>query len=162
VRATLVERLAVTDRAAFSEDQWKALVDAPVAIMLAMTVVGDHGPISMVKESAAGARTIARPPHSGPADLLISQIAPEAEGKEARHDAKQHKGSTPNIVVDGLLADVERAVAALAGIPADESAQVRQWYFDIANAVAAAAKGVKPAERELLDRLAGVLGVNEG
>jgi hypothetical protein len=149
----------MTDRSSFSAEQWSALVDAPVAIMLAVTVVGDHGPISMVKESAAGARTIARPPHSGPADLLISQIAPEAEGKEARHDAKQHKGATPNVIVDGLVADVEQAVAALAGIPADESAQVRRWYFDIANAVAGASKGVKPAEQELLDRLATVLGV---
>lgn len=152
----------MTDRSAFSDAQWKALVDAPVAVMLAMTVVGDHGPISMVKESTAGARTVARPPHSGPADLLISQIAPEAEGKEARHDAKQHKGSTPNIVVDGLLSDVEQAVTALKHIPADESAQVRQWYFDIAEAVASASKGVKPAERELLDRLAAVLGVDPG
>jgi hypothetical protein len=150
----------VTDRSSFSDEQWHALVDAPVAIMLALTVVGDHGPISMVKESAAGARTIARPPHSGPADLLISQIAPEAEGKEARHDAKQHKGATPNVVVDGLVSDVEQAVAALADIPVEESQQVRQWYFDIASAVAGASKGVKPAEQELLDRLATVLGVS--
>jgi hypothetical protein len=150
----------VTDRSAFSEEQWQALVDAPVAIMLAVTMVGDHGPISMMKESTAGARTIARPPHSGPADLLISQIAPEAEGKEARHDAKQHKGATPNVIVDGLVSDVEKAVAALDGVPSDESQQVRQWYFDIATAVAAASKGVKPAEQELLDRLATVLGVS--
>lgn len=150
----------MTDRSSFSDEQWHALVDAPVAIMLALTVVGDHGPISMVKESAAGARTIARPPHSGPADLLISQIAPEAEGKEARHDAKQHKGATPNVVVDGLVSDVEQAVAALADIPVEESQQVRQWYFDIASAVAGASKGVKPAEQELLDRLATVLGVS--
>jgi hypothetical protein len=150
----------VTDRSSFSDEQWHALVDAPVAIMLAVTVVGDHGPISMVKESTAGARTIARPPHAGPADLLIAQIAPEAEGKEARHDAKQHRGATPNVVVDGLVSDVEKAVAALAGLPADESQHVRQWYFDIATAVAAASKGVKPAEQELLDRLATVLGVS--
>ena len=147
----------MTDRSAFSAEQWQSLTDAPVAIMLAVALVGDHGPISMMKESAAGARTIARPPHSGPADLLISQIAPDAEDKQARHDAKQHKGATPNIVVDGLLSDVERAVAALADIPADESAQVRQWFLDIGNAVAAASKGVKPSEQDFLDRLAGVL-----
>jgi hypothetical protein len=150
----------VTDRSAFSDEQWHALTDAPMAIMLAVGLVGDHGPISMVKESAAGARTITRPPHSGPADLLISQIAPDAEQKEARHDAKEHmSGGTPNVAVDALLADVERAVAALGAIPEEESHQVRQWFYDIGAAVASASKGVKPSEQELLERLAGVLGI---
>jgi hypothetical protein len=101
-----------------------------------------------------------RPAHSGPADLLISQIAPEAKDKQARHDAKQHKGSTPNVVVDGLLDDVAAAVTVLEGIPSEESAQVRQWLYEIGVAVADAAKGIKPAEQELLDRLAAVLGVS--
>ena len=151
----------MADRTSFSDEQWHALTDAPVAIMLAVAMVGDHGPISMMKESAAGAKTLVQPPHSGPADLLISQIAPEAKDKQARHDAKAHKGSTPNVVVDGLVSDVEQAVAALQGIPADEGHQVRQWFYDIAVAVASASKGIKPAEQELLDRLAGVLGVSE-
>ena len=57
------------------------------------------------------------------------------------------------------MSDVAQGVAALEGIPAEESRQVRQWYFDIATAVAAASKGIKPAEQELLDRLAGVLDI---
>ena len=144
----------MTDRSAFTDEQWHALTDAPVAIMLAVAMVGDHGPISMVKESAAGAKVMAMPPHSGPADELIAAIVPDAKDKQARHDAKQHKGATPNVIVDGLVADVQNAVKALAHIPAEESAQVGQWYFDIATAVAGASKGVKPTEQELLDRLA--------
>ncbi len=149
----------MTDRSTFTDEQWHAITDAPVDIMLAVALVGDHGPISMMKESAAGAKALVRPNHSGPADLLISQIAPEAKDKQARHDAKQHKGSTPNIVVDGLLDDVAVAVVALGSIPADESAQVRQWLYEIGVAVASASKGVKPAEQELLDRLAGILDI---
>jgi hypothetical protein len=152
----------VTDRSAFTDEQWRALTDAPVDIMLAVALVGDHGPISMMKESAAGAKALMRPAHSGPADLLISQIAPEAKDKQARHDAKAHKGSTPNVVVDALLDDVAAAVAALGTIPAEESAQVRQWLYEIAVAVASASKGIKDSEQELLDRLAGVLGVTPG
>ena len=147
----------MTDRSSFSDEQWHALTDAPVAIMLAVSIVGDHGPISMLKESTAGAKAIARPEHSGPADQLIAEIVPEAAAKEARHDAKQHKGATPNVMVDGLMSDVTAAVEALSGIPAEESAQVRQWYFDIGQAVAAASKGIKPSEQELLDRLRQVL-----
>lgn len=149
----------MTDRSSFSDEQWHALTDAPVAIMLAMAFVGDHGPISMLKETTAGAKAIARPAHSGPADQLIAEIVPEAAAKEARHDAKAHKGATPNVVVDGLLSDVAAAVGALTGIPAEESAQVRQWFYDIGAAVAAASKGVKPSEQELLDRLHQALGL---
>jgi hypothetical protein len=156
-RSLSSKELPMTDRSSFTDEQWHALTDAPIAIMLAFSVVGDHGPISMVKETAAAARTITRPPHSGPADLLISQIVPEAEQKQAREDARQHKGATPNVVVDGLLSDVEKAVAALEGIPAEESLQVRQWFYDIASAVAGASKGVKTSEQELLDRLAALL-----
>lgn len=150
----------MTEKSSFSDDQWHALTDAPVAIMLAVSFVGDHGPISMMKESAAAARLLAQPGSSGPADLLISQIAPAAKDKQARHDATQHKGATVNVVVDGLVTDVQAASDALHGIPADEAAQVRQWFYDIAAAVAGAAKGVKPSEQELLDRLAVVLGVS--
>ncbi len=152
----------MTDRSAFTDEQWRALTDAPVDIMLAVALVGDHGPISMMKESAAGAKALVRPAHSGPADLLISQIAPEAKDKQARHDAKAHKGSTPNVVVDALLDDVSAAVAALGTIPDEESAQVRQWLYEIAVAVASASKGIKDSEQELLDRLAGLLGVTPG
>jgi len=117
----------MTDRSAFTDEQWHAITDAPVAIMLAVAMVGEHGPISMVKESAAGAKTMAQPPHSGPADELIAAIVPDAKDKQARHDAKQHKGATPNVIVDGLVADVQTAVDALADVPAAEAAQVRQW-----------------------------------
>ncbi len=152
----------MTDKSDFTDEQWRVLTDAPVDIMLAVALVGDHGPISMMKESAAGAKALVRPAHSGPADLLISQIAPEAKDKQARHDAKAHKGSTPNVVVDALLDDVSAAVAALGTIPAEESAQVRQWLYEIAVAVASASKGIKDSEQELLDRLAGLLGVTPG
>lgn len=149
----------MTDRSSFSDEQWHALTDAPVAIMLAMAFVGDHGPISMLKETTAGAKAIARPAHSGPADQLIAEIVPEAAAKEARHDAKAHKGATPNVAVDGLLSDVAAAVGALTGIPAEESTQVRQWFYDIGAAVAGASKGIKPSEQELLDRLHQALGL---
>ena len=150
----------MTDRSAFTDEQWHALTDAPVAIMLSMAMVGDHGPISMVKESTAGAKVMAAPPRSGPADELIAAIVPDAKDKQARHDAKQHKGATPNVIVDALVADVQAASTALDGIPAEEATQVRQWFLDIATAVAGASKGVKPAEQELIGRLSGVLGLS--
>jgi hypothetical protein len=154
------EETSMTDRSDFTDEQWHAITDAPVAIMLAVAMVGDHGPISMVKESAAGAKVMAAPPHAGPADALIAAIVPDAKDKQARHDAKEHKGATPDEIVAGLVGDVEAASKALDHIPAAEAAQVRQWFLDIATAVAGASKGVKPSEQELLDRLASLLGLS--
>ena len=78
----------MTDKSAFTDDEWKAIVDAPLLVSLAMFAAGQHGPISMVKEASASARGIARPGERGAATALIAQISPEAESREARHDVR--------------------------------------------------------------------------
>src|SRR6476620_3947572 len=52
----------MTDKSAFTDDEWKALTEAPLLVTLALFAAGEHGPISMVKEASASARTIAHPP----------------------------------------------------------------------------------------------------
>ena len=51
----------MTDKSAFSEDEWHALTEAPLLIAEAVFLVGEHGPISMLKEASASARAITRP-----------------------------------------------------------------------------------------------------
>jgi hypothetical protein len=143
----------MTDKSVFSEAEWHALTDAPLLITLAMFVTGEHGPISMVKEASASARAIARPGDRGAAGPLILEIAADAEGKEARHDMKEHRGSSTDEVVQRALADLKPAATALSKLPADEAAQVGAWLVDIAKAVAGAAKGVKPAEQATIDQI---------
>jgi hypothetical protein len=149
----------MTDRSVFSDDEWKALTEAPLLVSLAMVAVGEHGPISMVKEAAASARTVTHPPAGGPADELITEIAREAESREARHDIRQHRGKSLNEVVEGALADLGAAATALRKLPPDEAAQIGNWFVDIAKAVAAAAKTVTPAEQATIDRIAKLFGV---
>ena len=144
----------MTDKSAFTDDEWKELTEAPLLVTLALFAAGEHGPISMVKEASASARTIAHPPAGGPADQLITEIAKEAEGKEARHNARQHQVANLEQVVEASLADLGAAATALRKLPNDEAAQVGRWFVDIANAVAAAAKTVTPAEQETIDRIA--------
>ncbi len=148
----------MTDRSAFSDDEWKALTDAPLLVTLALFAVGEHGPISMVKEASASARAIAHPAAGGPADELIAAIAREAEGKEARHDAQQHRGANLGEVLDGILADLGSAAKALHKLPAEEAAQVGAWFVDIAKAVAEAAKTVNPDEQATISKIAAVFG----
>ena len=51
----------MTDKSAFTETEWHALTDAPLLVTAAIFVVGEHGPISMMKEASASARTITSP-----------------------------------------------------------------------------------------------------
>jgi len=143
----------MTDRSAFSAEEWKSLAEAPLQITVAIMAVGPHGPVTMVKEAAASAREIARPGTQGAADQLIAEIAKDANSHEARHDAEAHRGQSPEQIAEGAIAAVETAVNALGKIWADESAAVRRWYVDIAKAVAGAARAITPDEQAVLDRL---------
>jgi hypothetical protein len=143
----------MTDRSAFTDDEWKALTEAPLRITLALVAAGEHGPISVVKEAAASARAIARPSEHGPADALIAEVAKEAESREARHDVQAHHGRSMDQVVDDALNELAPVAAVLGKLPQEEATQVRAWLLDIAKAVAAAAKTVTPGEQTVIDRI---------
>jgi len=148
----------MTDRSAFTDDEWTALTEVPLRITLALVAVGPHGPISVVKEAAASAREIAHPHEQGPADALIAEIAKEAGSREARHDVEAHRGQNPEQIADTALAELAPAVQAIAKLSRDEAAEVRAWFLDIAKAVAAAAKSISPEEQAMLDRITSTIG----
>ncbi len=148
----------MTDKAFFTEDEWKALSEAPLFVTLAMVAVAEHGPISMVKEAAASARTTARPGDHGAANPLIAALSHDAQGHEARHDAGQHRGKSPEQAVDEAIAQLRPAATALARLPLAEAIEVRSWLLDIAVAVAGAAKGTSEREQATIDRIRVALG----
>jgi hypothetical protein len=129
---------------------------------LALVTLGQHSPISVVKEAAASARATTHSTERGPADDLIREIAREAESREARHDVKAHLGQTPQEIVDHALADLAPAARALDKLSTDEAAEVRAWLMDIARAVAAAAKSTTPEEQDLITKIASVFGASAG
>ena len=143
----------MTDKSAFTDDEWHALSEAPLLVTAAIFAAGEHGPISMVKEAAASARAIAAPGKHGPANALIAEIAAASETKEARHDMKDHRGTSMEQALQNSLAGLVPAAAALKKIPAEEAAQVGSWLVDIAKAIAAAAKTVKPEEQAEIDQI---------
>jgi len=146
----------VSDKTAFTDDEWQAVSEVPLLISMAMTAVGPHGPISMIKESTAAAKAIAKPADHGDANALIAEIVEAARGKEARHDVQDHKAATVPAIVDALLADLPAAAAALQKLPDAEAAGVRAWIAGIAPAIAAAAKGTSPEEQAVVDRIAAI------
>ena len=148
----------MTDKSAFSESEWHALTDAPLLITAAVFIPGEHGPISMVKEASASAKSISKPGERGVANELIGQIVAEANTKEARAELKEHRGPTPQAAIEDVLHDLEPAAAALKKLPPDEAAQVAAWFLDIARAVAQSAKSVNPDEQATIDKLATLFG----
>jgi hypothetical protein len=148
----------MTDKSFFSDDEWKALSEAPLFVTLAMIAVAEHGPISMVKEAAAGARAMAQPGDRGAATELIVAISHDAQGHEARHDAKEHRGKTPEQAVDEAVAQLAPVTAALGKLPIEEAVEVRSWLLDLARAVADAAKGTNEREQATIERIRVALG----
>lgn len=146
----------MSDKSVFTDDEWEAVSEAPLLISMAMAAVGPHGPISMIKESAASAKAIAMPPDHGAANGLIAEITEVAKSKQARSDAKHHKAPTVPAMVDSLLGDLPTAAKALHKLPADEAAGVKAWFTDIAKAIADAAKGTSDEEQQVIDRIGAV------
>jgi hypothetical protein len=149
----------MTDKSVFSEDEWHAVTEAPLLITTAVFLAGEHGPISMMKEASASARSITRPGEHGVANALIGEIVSEANTKEARKEMKEHRGPTPQAAIESALAELKPAAAALQKLPADERAEVAAWFLDIARAVAASAKTVNPDEQATIDKLAALFDV---
>jgi hypothetical protein len=150
----------MTDKSVFTDDEWHALTDTPLLVTAAIFLVGEHGPISMMKEASASARTISRPGERGVANELIGQIVAEANTKEARAEMKEHRGPTPQAAIESTLHDLAPAAEALKKLPPDEAAEVAAWFVAIAEAVAQSAKTVNPDERATIDKIAALFGVS--
>ena len=149
----------MTDKSAFTDDEWHALTDAPLLVTAAIFFAGEHGPISVVKEASASARAISKPGERGVANELIGQIVAEANTKEARAELKEHRGPTPQAAIESVLHDLQPAADALKKLPPDEAAQVTAWFIAIADAVAQSAKTVNPDEQATIEKLAALFGV---
>jgi hypothetical protein len=150
----------MSDKSAFTEKEWHALTEAPLLIAEAVFLVGEHGPISMVKEASASARAITHPGEHAGANVLIGEIVAEANTKEARAEAKKHRGPTPQAAVDGMLQELRPASAALEKLPPDEAGQVAAWFISIAEAIARSAKTVNPVEEATISKIAATFGVD--
>ena len=148
----------MTDKTFFSDDEWMALSESPLYVTLAVVAVAEHGPISVIKEAAASAKLLAQPGDRGPATELIAAIAHDAQSHDARHDAKEHRGKSPEQAVDEAVAQLAPATAALAKLPLEEAIEVRSWLLDLAHAVAEAAKGTNPQEATTIERIRVALG----
>lgn len=150
----------MTDKSDFSDEEWHALTEAPLLVTTAVFLAGEHGPISMIKEASASAKAIAKPGEHGVANQLIGEIVAEANTKEARAEMKEHRGPTVQVAIEGVLAELAPAAAALRKLPALEAAEVAGWFLDIATAVAESAKSVNPDEQATIEKIRALFAVS--
>ncbi len=97
----------MTDKSAFTDDEWKVLTEAPLLVTLALFAAGEHGPISMVKEARHNARQhqVANLDQVIEASLADLGGAATALRKLPNDEAAQ---------VAGWFVDIAKAVAAAA------------------------------------------------
>jgi hypothetical protein len=159
----------VTTKSDFTEEEWAALVRAPMVAGMAITLADPGGPIEVVKEATAVLK-FATGTESEQRDDLVGEIA-----REMRALVEQRKNPAGDFKPRGALAgkeildELSRAndiVSAKAG--PEEAAAFREWIVECAQRAADAAKEggfmgfraeqVSGGEKDMLAQLRAALG----
>jgi len=152
----------MTDKAAFSEEEWMRLKRAPFVAGMAISFADPGGPIELAKETAATLRTVLG---AGDRDAFVAAVAHEAE-----IDARAHHNPLKDFKPRGALAATEileelKAVNSLVSekTTPEEAEAYRGWLKDAAREAADAAKEggffgfhavrVSEGEQRMLDQL---------
>jgi hypothetical protein len=159
----------MTDRAAFTDEEWARLERAPLVAGLAISLADPGGPIEAVKESMAALKTLMEAAQSGGGGELVDAVA-----KGVAEKAKQRHNPLGDFKPRGALAGQQileelQAVNALVTEKADaeDAAAFREWLLSAAQRAAEAAKEggflgfraerVSEGEQQMLDKLGQVL-----
>jgi hypothetical protein len=157
----------VTDKAAFSEEEWSRVKRAPWVAGMAISFADPGGPIELAKETAATLKTVVG---AGGRGGFVGAVAQEAEA-----DVKAHQNPLKDFKPRGALASTEildelKAVNAIVSekATAEEAEAYRNWLRDAAKEAAEAAKEggffgfhavrVSEGEQRMLDKLDAALG----
>jgi len=136
-------------RTDFTDDEWKAMQEG-IAGAGAFVALADRGFFDSFKEANALAHHL-RDAHEHSDSALVRDLA-------AGHDRPFGVTSSPDEVEQSTVAALQQAVAALEAKSPEDLPAYRQVVLDVAQSVAAAAKGVSPQENEALDRIRAALG----
>jgi hypothetical protein len=135
----------MANKASFTPDEWKQLLEAPMLASIAVTAAEPSGLWGMLKESFAAGGALARAKTDPGTNELIKAAVAEfdaAEGRAAARDGLQARlrGSKPGEAKDRAIAGLRQVAALLdAKAPADAAA-FKTWLQGISQHVAEAAK----------------------
>jgi hypothetical protein len=158
----------MTARADFSDEEWAAIVRAPLVAGMAITLADPGGPIEVVKETAAVVKVVGATAEEG-RDGLVGEVAREVKAMAGRRE-NPVKGFKPDAGLAGkqILDELARvhAIVAAKATP-EETEAFSAWLLECAQRAAEAAKEggflgwhavrVSEGEQHMLDELRGVL-----
>jgi hypothetical protein len=136
-------------RADFTDEEWKAMQEGLTGAGM-FVALADRGFFDSFKEANALAHHL-REAHEHSDSVLIRDVA-------TGHDRPFGMSASPEEIEQITVATLEQAVSVLEAKSPEDLPAYRQLVLDVAESVAAAAKGVSPQENEALDRIRAALG----
>ncbi len=162
----------MTAKKDFTEEEWNKLLKAPTAVGLYIMMADPNFIIGTMKEALAVSNEIIKREKAKNCELL-SELLADFHDKDIVQKARiEFEKKDLKVMQEQAKNAIKEAVAVLeAKATPEESAEIRQWLYQIAQKTAEAAKeggflgfgGVKvsPKEQEALEELKGLLMLNQ-
>ncbi|MBA3691162.1 MAG: hypothetical protein H0W82_07095 [Actinobacteria bacterium] len=161
----------MSTKADYTDEEWAALLRAPIVAGMAISIADPGGPIEVTKELMATIRAVTAPQSQ---DGLVTAVSQEIQAlaQERKNPAGDFKPSGP-APGDQVLEELKRVRGILTAKATPEEAKAfGQWLLTVAQQAADAAKEggfmgfggeqVSSGEEEMLSRLRTTLGVDGG
>ena len=139
----------MTTRADFTDEEWKAMQEGLTGAGM-FVALADRGFFDSFKEANALAHHL-REAHQHSDSVVIRDLA-------TGHDRPFGMSASPEEIERSTVAALQQAVSVLESKSPEDLPAYRQLVLEVAESVAAAAKGVSPQENEALDRIRAALG----
>ena len=164
----------MTTKAVFTPDEWKALLQSPLIVGIAVSAADPSGLLGMLKESMASARALLQAKADPNADELVKTVADDfgtSEGRGLAQDGLKALlgGGKPADIKPKALDALKAVSALLAARRPPTRAAYKTWLAGVAKAVAEAAPEggflgfggtqVSDAEKATLADISAALGV---
>ena len=161
-------------KADFTPDEWKALLQSPLVVGIAVSAADPSGLIGMLKESMASARALLQAKADPSADELVKAVADDfgtSEGRGLAQDGLRAlvAGGKPADIKPKVLDALKGVSALLASKAPTDAVAYKTWLAGVAKAVAEAAPEggflgfggthVSEAEKATVGEIATALGV---
>ena len=135
----------MANKASFTPDEWKQLLESPMLASMAVTAAEPSGLWGMLKESFAAGGTVAEIKADAGANELVKAVVADfdtSEGRGAARDGLQARlsGSKPSEVKDKAIAGLGQVAALLDAKAPSDAAAFKSWLQSIGQHVAEAAK----------------------
>ncbi len=135
----------MANKADFSAEEWKQLLESPMLASIAVTAAEPSGLWGMLQESFAAGGRLAKAKTDPSANTLVKAVVTDfesSEGRSAARDGMQArlKGSKPGEAKDKAVEGLRQVAALLDANAPNDAAAFKAWLQGISQHVAEAAK----------------------